>query len=395
MRQKMNDDLSLTKAINCNRISHVASLIAGGSIDVHGSDLRHAAGLGHVEIVNLLLDAGVHIDDVGKNEESACHIATFNGHIEVVRVLVARHANVLLQNRFDETPITIAIKRRFERILMLLIDAAMAAGMRPDDATICVAASVGTNVIQLLLHKHRIDLGAIRGDSGNTPLLEAAWRGSEPNVLNMLIDVAGIDIDARDENDYTAVRVACVMQNTAKIAHLVAAGANLDLADKNGNTPLHHTQFSSTDQFSVLLLAGGANVHARNNRGRTPCHPACREAHAASGPLLSALLAFGANLDEPDDEGVTPRQLLGEKSRMLLPTTEEIAMAHGRVLAVRLSFVRKRAFEVCIALHSLGLDALCMCEILQRSCGAVAPFVPFHIWWRFATLVKHHHSQNR
>jgi ankyrin repeat protein len=391
-----SNDETLMNAIKSDDISLVRSMIADGSANVNAtltmrvaerSALMLAAQLGRVEIVALLLDAGARIDYVDRTRNSACHVAVNERRIEVVELLVARNANLWLRNVLGQMPITIAIDSRNEQLLMLLIDAAMHDGTDDtrllDDSTICCAAAVSTNVIQQLMYKHRIDLSAIRDINGQTPLHVAVLCDSATDVIDMLIEVAGVNLDARDERGYTAAIYACMYPAMGRLARFIAAGANVDLANNDGATPLHFSMNDLSEQTLLLLLAAGANVHAKNNIGCTACH-------SASIVTLPALLAFGSNFDEPDNNGVTPRQRL-----QYVPPTEEIAMARGRVLAVRLSFVRKRAFEVCIALHLIGLDALCMCEILQRSCGAVAPFVPFHIWWQFATLVKHHHSQNR
>jgi ankyrin repeat protein len=383
------NDNPLIDAIKSNNRCLVASLIADGSADVNarmqkpknGTLLWLAAKLGRVEIAALLLDAGARIDDVNDSLDTACHVAVIKGRILVVRLLVARNANVSLRNQSNQTPLTIAINKTIEPLVTLLIDAAMASNTPPDDATLCVAATVSIDVIRSLLFKYRIDLSAIRDNRGRTALHRAIWRMADANVVGALIEVAGIDVDAREENNITAVHAACLLRDVGALTRLVAAGANLELADNNGDTPLHYSRDEPTEQSAVFLLAVGANVNAKNNSGRTACHQACALAHAS----LPALLALGADLDEPDNDGVTPRQLLKTSP----PTDEEIALARRRVLNVQLSFVRKRSFEVCVALQSLGLDALCLCEILQHSCGPVAPFVPFHIWWQIATSIKH------
>jgi ankyrin repeat protein len=362
----MNDDCPpLIHAINTNNISYVKSLIAGGSVDVNAIDnlsnpmLLLAAKLGHVEIVALLLDAGARINDVNDFDDSACHAAVRNGHIRVVELLTARRANVSLQNGANETPITMAMKKKNnERVLMMLIDAAIANGTLDD---------------------------AIRDSYDRTPLHVAVWHRCDSTVIDTLIGAACIDVDIRDRDGFTAIHTACLMHNIDAVTRFVAAGANLELTDKKGDTPLHYGRFDSKGQFTELLLAAGANVHARNNSGNTACHLACQMSHRS----LPALLAFGADLDEPDNDGVTPRQLLMTSQ----PTTEEIAQARRRVLNVRLSLVRGRAIDICVALQSRNLDALCMCEILIHSCEPVAPIVPFHKWWEIATKVKHWRQQ--
>jgi ankyrin repeat protein len=330
-----------------------------------------AAKLGHVEIVTLLLDAGARIDDVDDRQNTACHAAAREGHFDVVKLLVARNANVSLRNRANETPLVSLIERNNESLVMMLIDATMAAGMPLDAKEACLAATVSTDVIRLLLFKYRINLSAMYDSLGRTALHRAVWRSRGLDVLNMLIDVAGIDVDARDEIGCTAAHTACTMRDIGALARLIAAGANLELADNNGETPLHYSLYDMSGQSTTMLLAAGANANAINNSGRSVCHMAIATPHAP----LPALLAFGANLDEPVYGDVTPRQQL----KTSLPTTEEIALARRRVRSVQLTFVRQRAFEVCVALQSIGLDALCLCEILVHSCGQVAPVVPFHI----------------
>ncbi|MCA0328160.1 MAG: hypothetical protein LCH89_21565, partial [Proteobacteria bacterium] len=59
----------------------------------------------------------------------------------------------------------------------------------------------------------------------------------------------------------------------------------------------------------------------------------------------------------------------------------------------RLRVVRRRAFDVCVGLQSLRINALQMCEILVHACGPVAPLVAFHHWWKIATTVKHFRSE--
>jgi ankyrin repeat protein len=99
----MNNNDSVINAIKSNNISLVTSLIAGGSVNVNAridkqnsSALHLAAQLGHVEIVALLLDAGAHIDDVNDYHDTACHAAVRECRIDVVKLLVARNANLSL-----------------------------------------------------------------------------------------------------------------------------------------------------------------------------------------------------------------------------------------------------------------------------------------------------------
>jgi hypothetical protein len=102
--------------------------------------------------------------------------------------------------------------------------------------------------------------------------------------------------------------------------------------------------------------------------------------------VVHPLLAAGADLDAADD-GETARQVLARRGWTIDP--DEVEAARRDIAKARIDFVRDRALQVCIGLQSLRIDALQMCEILQFACGRVAPLIPFHIWWKIATTVKH------
>jgi hypothetical protein len=133
----------------------------------------------------------------------------------------------------------------------------------------------------------------------------------------------------------------------------------------------------------MLLVAG--QTCARDNNGQTPLHCV---AHAENSvAAVHALLAAGADLDVANDAGESARQVLARRGLTINPSQVEAAR---RVIAkARLDFVHDRALEMCIGLQSLELDALQMCKVLQFACGPVAPLIPFHIWWKIATTVKH------
>jgi ankyrin repeat protein len=145
------------------------------------------------------------------------------GHIGVVKLLVARNANFSLQNEAEVTPIAIAISMKNEALVMLLIDATMAAGTPLVDATTCLAATICADVIRLLVHKHRIDLTHIRDDRGRTVLHHAVVSNSAPTVLNALIEVAGIDVNARDNAGHTCCHTAAAKRNAIALRCFIAA----------------------------------------------------------------------------------------------------------------------------------------------------------------------------
>jgi hypothetical protein len=99
------------------------------------------------------------------------------------------------------------------------------------------------------------------------------------------------------------------------------------------------------------------------------------------------LIAAGADLDAVDDAGETARQVLARRGWTIDP--DQVEAARREIAKARLDFVRHRALELCIGLQSLRIDALANVRNPAICVWPVAPLIPFHIWWKIATTVKH------
>merc|ERR1712136_479185 len=69
--------------------------------------------------------------------------------------------------------------------------------------------------------------------------LHQAAKNSDVNAINELLDDESVDIDALDENGFTALHHVAVTGNAAIGAMLAECDADVNLADPQGNTPLH------------------------------------------------------------------------------------------------------------------------------------------------------------
>jgi hypothetical protein len=125
-----------------------------------------------------------------------------------------------------------------------------------------------------------------------------------------------------------------------------------------------------------LLLALGADVNLVANDGRT----ACLIATVLNRPaVLCALVAAGGDLDQPDNNGETPR-VTANQYDVQLPTADEIDAARRRIAKARLDLVCQRALQICLGLCPLDINALQLCEILMHSFGALGSLIAFHQW---------------
>ena len=86
---------------------------------------QNAILLGNVEVVKEYLHNG--IDPNIKNtetssESTALHVAVNSGRLDIVKLLLENGADVNVTNYFDETPLSLAKKKKYSKIIEFLIE---------------------------------------------------------------------------------------------------------------------------------------------------------------------------------------------------------------------------------------------------------------------------------
>lgn len=385
---------SILNAIARNDIAAALSLISSNGAGRQSVQLLvEAASHGRVEIMAALLDAGVDID--GKNEcnNNACRVAIENSQLPALQLLVSRGANLASGTPDDSLLAASLAQKSNDQFSITLLDA----GAPIDElgnVELLELASFSASVVRRLVAQN-VDFNAMRRNDGRTPCHLAVSKaplanaGASRALLEALIVDAGVDVEIEDEYGFNALHVAAMTVSERSLRTLLELGADVDRRSLNNNgTALHIVATAAQDpaECVILLLAVDANVDLVDNKGELACHRAARSPHTHAA--LCALLAAGANFDQPSVSGVTPRQrAIG--SNCPLPTDADIDAARRLIAKARVDLVRSRALQVCIALQSFNLAALQLCEILLHSCGRFAPLIPFHIWWKIVTTVKH------
>jgi ankyrin repeat protein len=125
-------------------------------------------------------------------------------------------------------------------------------------------------------------------------------RPSSPSIYKMLdlLVREGADIDAKDENGFTALMCAAKTANAKAVEALLVRGADPDVQDNSGMTALHWAAWQTPQDYAAVrktakaLLKYGADPALKDAEGKTPLDQARRRRRRHPMiPLLQPYLA--------------------------------------------------------------------------------------------------------
>lgn len=144
------------------------------------------------------------------------------------------------------------------------------------------------------------------------PLTHAVVMNRNAMVYSLLQD--GAEVNARYQQQDTALHAACTNNNREIIRMLLERGADANALDEEGNTPLMDSVLSGPDAEVVrMLLKAGANANQADAGGYTPLHiasllPGEEEAESAALSVIELLLEHGAEANRRTPDGDTALQ---------------------------------------------------------------------------------------
>jgi len=281
----------LHQAAQSGHVSIVTMLLkAGAGVNVntdHGyTPLHFASECGFLSVVKALLDpeyAG-NTDPVAQNGDTPLSLATVQGHLEIVRFLAGRGADVSATNSEGVAPLHRAAQVGFDTVVQLLLELG---------ADLEVVESNGMKPIHLAaLHGHRriVELLIEAGSSENaeiisigaTPLHVAAMSGHIPVVETLI--AAGADLDAKMERDWVAMHHA--YNNIEIMKRLVEGGANINATTDKLWTPLNLAANEGYEIEVKFLLDVGADAAISNDSGQPPLHTAAKWGYRGTVEVL-------------------------------------------------------------------------------------------------------------
>jgi uncharacterized protein len=136
-------------------------------------------------------------------------------------------------------------------------------------------------------------------DPDGQPAIVLAARAENWKVVDALIAAPGIQLDARNQNDETALMMIAMRGNVPLAKRLIAKDADVN---KPGWTPLHYAATGGNREMVQLMLEHHAYLDAASPNGTTPLMMA---AMYGSPDAVKALLDAGADAKLKNALGMT------------------------------------------------------------------------------------------
>lgn len=293
--------------------------------DYGASPMSEAAELGSAEILELLIKAGADVESPNLEGQTALMTVARTNHVDAARLLLKRGANVnARENWRGQTALMWAAAQSQPEMVQLLIKhgAEVNARSKIEDWERKVTAEPRPQN---------------RPVGGFTALLLAAREGCVACAEALVKGKA--DINLRDPEEISALNLALLNARFDLAAYLIKAGANVNRWDMWGRSPLYSAvdlnttprggrpDRPSSDKTTGLeviemLLKAGANPNMQlklfppyrslgQDRGgdgmlTVGTTPLVRAAKAGDNGAVKLLLAYGAKVDLPTSQGITP-----------------------------------------------------------------------------------------
>ena len=159
------------------------------------------------------------------------------------------------------------------------------------------ASQVGELVIiQSLVQDGEVDVNA--KDEDERTALHYAVKGGHLETLKYLVE-KGAEVNARDTKRKTALHYAAQGGHLEPLKYLVGKGAEVDAQNKKGETGLHYAAQGGHLEALKYLVGKGAEVNALDTKRKTALHYAAEEGQLKT---LKYLVEKGAEVNARDKE---------------------------------------------------------------------------------------------
>ncbi|RXG69859.1 Ankyrin-3 [Armadillidium vulgare] len=218
----------------------------------------------HVEVVKFLIKNGSLINCKDSDGLSPLHISVQNCNVELINLMIENGANVNAKTQLSVTPLHLSLQNGFENGYEILLK---------NNADIHCKSYMGSSCLHFA----------------------ANFRGNENSIRKLCSQ--GLDVNAKDNNNKTALHLASYFGNSQIVKELLNHNAVIDVKESNGFTPLHAAVVSDNKDVAEILISYGSDINMKNKHHLTPLWFAIRN---KSPIMVKYLLDNGADVNLDD-----------------------------------------------------------------------------------------------
>lgn len=261
-RENGNEDCAQLIITQVKRVAGEMLKNAGITPELYDTALLRSAAQNEKTNLRLLLWAGVNVQAVDEDGETALVKAALNGHVDCLRMLLAADGVDVAGagGKSGRTPLQAAVEAgRMECVKILL-----------DDTRVSVNQTTPTHLV--------------------APLHLALLRG-KPAIAGALLSHKAIEISQRTDKTQTILHSAIASGNPECLKLVLERAHELcNAQDADGGSPLHMAvALERTELAKMLLKEADVDTKLRDNRGATPLLLAVR---LRNEEMVKALLEY-------------------------------------------------------------------------------------------------------
>lgn len=243
---------------------------------------------GKLDIVELLLESGAHVDYRNKAGNTPLLEACSQGHVDVARYLLDHNANIDAPTETtSDSALTWACTLGNEAIVELLLERTSNVEHRTKDGctALMFAALAGHVKVAAMLLDHGAEINVESDSNKDSPLTFACWKG-HCDVVELLLGRTA-NIEHRTKEGFTPLMFAALGGHTDVARKLLERDARVNVpSGSNNDIPLTSACWKGHHEVVKLLLEFKSNIEHRTKDGCTPLMLAAREGHYSVAKLI-------------------------------------------------------------------------------------------------------------
>jgi ankyrin repeat protein len=227
--------------------------------------LLYACEKGFVLAVDILLNKGANVDVKNAEGLTLLLLASRNGHVEAVFLLLIKRADIYKMNNELNDAYNIVDHARHIETAKVLSDINQDSRIKDNKGIALIYASKKgfTLAVKILLNEHDVDVNMRDGNNhGWTAIMFTSINGHVETVGELLRK--NVDVNLVDNEGWTALMLACSKGYAEIVRKLLEKNADVRIHNKSRVTSLMLASGNGYVEIVFLLLMNRADIYMKN-----------------------------------------------------------------------------------------------------------------------------------